>query len=128
MKNPRSIVLCSASKAAFTLAEMLVALALSVILITGMVTFFVNQRIAANAMEQVNDMTQTLRVALDTVSADLRTAGYGAPTYNISTWLTSISGLTNSVSVVQGSGSSADIMYLVGAFDEPNAYVGTASA
>lgn len=116
------------SRAAFTLSEMLMAIGLSALLIAGMVVFFVNQRRASNAMAQVNDMTQSLRIALDAVTADLRTAGYGAPIINIATWVPWVSGVTSAVSVVQGASGSADIMYLVGAFDDPAGTLSAASA
>jgi hypothetical protein len=79
-------------------------------------------------MQQVNDMNQTVRVALDTVSADLRTAGYGAPIINIGAWVPWVPAVTGPVSVVQGTSPSADIMHLVGAFDDPVAFVGAASS
>lgn len=112
----------------FTLVELMVAAAISALVVAGMVTLFVTQRAALSAMQQLNEVSQNVRTASDQVVTDLRNAGYGAPRTSISSWITWVSGITGRVTVVQGSGSNSDILHIVGALDPPCAFLAATSS
>jgi type IV pilus assembly protein PilW len=63
----------------FTLVELLVAMALALIVITSISSAFISQRKTFNSQEQVTEMVQSARAALDMISREVRMAGY-APT------------------------------------------------
>jgi Tfp pilus assembly protein PilW len=117
----------SCRRAGFTLAEMMVAASISVLVVLGLVRMFTQQRIAHQAMQQLNDVSQSVRTALDMVACDIRNAGYGSPRGSYSSWITWVSGITGAVTVVQGSGTSSDIIHIMGAFDPPCAYLSATS-
>jgi prepilin-type N-terminal cleavage/methylation domain-containing protein len=62
----------------FTLIEILVALAITSILVTAIYRFFIGQHHAYTVQDQVIEMEQTARVAMDMIRRDLRMAGYHA--------------------------------------------------
>lgn len=60
----------------FTMIEMLIAVALSLIVLSGVYQVFASQQNAFNIQDQVAEMQQNARVALDMMARDLRMAGY----------------------------------------------------
>jgi prepilin-type N-terminal cleavage/methylation domain-containing protein len=62
----------------FTLIEILVALAITSILVTAIYRFFIGQHHAYTIQDQVIEMEQNARVAMDMIRRDLRMAGYHA--------------------------------------------------
>lgn len=115
------------ARAGFTLAEMMVAASISVLVVLGLVRMFTQQRVAHRAMQQLNDTSQSVRTALDQVAMDIRNAGYGAPRGSFSSWITWVAGITGPVTVVQGSGGGSDIVHVLGAPDPPCAYLAATS-
>lgn len=65
----------------FTLAEMMVAVAISGIVLAGVYTAFVAQRQSYDAQEQVTDVQQNTRVAMYMMTREIRLAGYD-PTFS----------------------------------------------
>lgn len=111
----------------FTLTEMLIASAISVMVITGLVKLFTTQREALNAMQQINDVSQSVRVALDAVVVDLRNAGYGGPIIsNYAGWFT-WAAVTGPVTVIQGNSGASDILHIVAAMDAPTSTLASAA-
>lgn len=113
----------NARRRGFTLTELAVATTVSALVIAGSVRLFVSQRITFSALKEVNTMNQSLRVAMDMVASDIRSAGYGLPKADIKSWVTWVAGVTGAVTVVQGPSGSADAVHLVGAFDGPTASI-----
>jgi len=62
----------------FTLIEILVALVITSILVTAIYRFFIGQHHAYTVQDQVIEMEQNARAALDMIRGDLRMAGYHA--------------------------------------------------
>jgi len=60
----------------FTLIELLVAMAISSIVLSAIVATFVVQRKSYVAQEQMSEMTQTARAAMDMIGREVRMAGY----------------------------------------------------
>jgi type IV pilus assembly protein PilW len=69
----------------FTLVELLVAMAISGIIAGAIFTAFLSQQRSYLAQEQVSEVQQNLRAALDIMTRDIRMAGYsrGAPGFGI---------------------------------------------
>ncbi|MFN2436217.1 MAG: prepilin-type N-terminal cleavage/methylation domain-containing protein [Desulfotignum sp.] len=62
----------------FTLIEILVALLITSILVTAIYRFFIGQHHAYTVQDQVIEMEQNARAAMDMIRRDLRMAGYHA--------------------------------------------------
>ncbi|MBC8418612.1 MAG: prepilin-type N-terminal cleavage/methylation domain-containing protein [Desulfobacterales bacterium] len=60
----------------FTLIELLIAMALALVLITSLSSAFISQRKIYAAQEQVSEMIQNARAAMDMISRELKMAGY----------------------------------------------------
>lgn len=60
----------------FTLVELLVVMALGAIVMTGVMTTFTTQHKSYLVQDDVVEIQQNLRVAIDLISGDLRSAGY----------------------------------------------------
>jgi len=60
----------------FTLIELLIAMALALVVIGALSGAFVSQRKAFNTQEQVSEMIQGARAAMDMISSEVKMAGY----------------------------------------------------
>jgi type IV pilus assembly protein PilW len=60
----------------YTLVELMVSLAISGILLTSIGATFIAQRKSYDLQEQITEMQQTARAALDMMSREIRMAGY----------------------------------------------------
>lgn len=60
----------------FTLIELLVAMGLGMVALAAVTTTFMTQTKFYNAQEQINEMEQNARGALDIISRELKMAGY----------------------------------------------------
>ena len=60
----------------FTLVELLIAMALGLIVLTSLASAFVSQRKTFDVQEQVAEMVQGARAAMDMISSELKMAGY----------------------------------------------------
>jgi type IV pilus assembly protein PilW len=60
----------------FTLIELLIAMALALVVIGALSGAFVSQRKALNTQEQVSEMIQGARAAMDMISSEIKMAGY----------------------------------------------------
>jgi type IV pilus assembly protein PilW len=64
-------------KDGLTLIELLIALALSSLLITVLYRVFISQQKTYSAQDQIADMQQNVRIAMGQMAKDIRMAGYG---------------------------------------------------
>ncbi len=69
------------SEHGFTLVEMLIAMAVGAVVMIGVMTAFTTQHKTYLVQDDVVEMQQNLRVALDLITSEIRTAGYD-PTGN----------------------------------------------
>lgn len=60
----------------FSLIELLIAMTLGLIVLGAMSSVFLTQRQTYDAQEQITDMVQTARAAMDMMSREIRMAGY----------------------------------------------------
>jgi len=69
--NPKS-----SNAGGFTLIELMVSIAIGLMVLASVATTFTSQTRAYSAQEQVNQMEQNLRGALDIMSREIKMAGY----------------------------------------------------
>ena len=67
-------------KNGFTLIELLAGILISAILLAGLYSVFFSQKTAFSAQEQVAEMNQNIRAALDLMTREIRLAGYKTST------------------------------------------------
>jgi prepilin-type N-terminal cleavage/methylation domain-containing protein len=70
------------SKKGVTLIELLIALVISTVLIAGIYRMFIHQQMTYATQEQVADMQQNVRVAINRMVREIRMAGYGGKNEN----------------------------------------------
>jgi prepilin-type N-terminal cleavage/methylation domain-containing protein len=66
-----------------TLIELVIALAISGVLIAGIYRFFIHQRMTYATQEQVAEMQQNVRVAINRMVREIRMAGFGGKNENV---------------------------------------------
>ena len=64
------------SSSGFTLVELLVAMGIGMVVLAAVTTTFMAQAKFYNAQEQINEMQQNARGALDVITRELKMAGY----------------------------------------------------
>ena len=64
----------------FTIIELLTGILISGILLAGLYSVFYSQQVAFSAQEQVTEMNQNIRAALDLMTREIRLAGYKTST------------------------------------------------
>lgn len=60
----------------FTLVELLIAMVIALVVITSLASAFIYQRKTYDVQEQVTEMTQNARAAMDMMSREIKMAGY----------------------------------------------------
>lgn len=60
----------------FTLIELLIAMALSLVVLTSLSSAFISQRKTYDAQEQVSDMIQATRGAMEIITREIKLAGF----------------------------------------------------
>ena len=73
----------SRSESGFTFVELMIALVLSLIIMTPLFKLLIDQQKTYTVQSQMTNMRQNARIGLDIMTKELRMAGYGIP---ISTW------------------------------------------
>jgi prepilin-type N-terminal cleavage/methylation domain-containing protein len=80
--------------AGFTMLELLVSMMLTGLVATAAVKVFSMQNKAYIQEDLVSSLEQNLRFGMAAVSDPLRSAGYGVPTTNLSSWIPWVTGFT----------------------------------
>jgi len=104
-----------------TLVELLVAMAISGIVVAAVYTAFITQQKSYTVQDQVAEAQQNARVGLDLIAREVRMAGYGQPSWAINADTDgdgTNEAVTDSVTVVDG-GGGPDRITVIGCFD-PN--------
>lgn len=113
-------------EAGFTLVELLIATAISGVMLGAMISFFLVQRQYLGAQEQVTEMLQNARAAMDAMVDDIRLAGYAAPRSQFGIWITWVSPALNSnPHITPGVGIAADAISIIGSVDAPETPLAT---
>ena len=110
----------------FTLIEIMIALAIAGILLVSIYNLYISQSRTYTVQEQVSDMQQNARVAMDMISRDIRMAGFGQPSW---TTINGTSGITyKGINVTDGGTGNPDTLSIVGCIDPPPGKLGSAAA
>ncbi len=101
-----------------TLIELMVILALIGIVVSAIYSVYLSQHKSYIIQDQVAEMQQNARVAMDMMAREIRMAGFGVPESNLSLWVDWVAGTTidNNPEIVEGSGADPDTIYIVGCF------------
>lgn len=100
---------------AFTVIELLISGAIMSIIVLVAFSLISSQEKAGRFQEQHYDIAQKYRWTIDTISKDIRQAGYGVPSSSLDKWMSWNPGITSPVSVANGS-PSPDSITLIGSF------------
>jgi len=110
------------NESGFTLVELLITMTIGLIILTALSSTFLMQRKIYDVQEQVAEMVQNARAAMDMMTREIRMAGYGAPTSDLSTWIDWVTSTTiNANPIIEEGGSDPDIIHIVGCFDSARA-------
>jgi len=118
----------------FTLIELLIAMALALVIIASLSSTFIIQQKTYRTQEQIAEMTQNARAAIDIMTREIRMTGYGIINSNYSnlpTWINWISGITFGAQpalIQTGTGAlGTDIIHVAACFDGPKGWLNTAT-
>jgi len=110
----------------FTLIEIMIALAIAGILLVSIYNLYISQSRTYTVQEQVSDMQQNARIAMDIVSRHIRMAGFGQPSW---TTINGTSGITyEGINVTDGGTGNPDTLTIVGCIDPPPGKLASAAA
>ena len=104
----------------FTLVELLVTLAVILIVVASLSSTFVLQRKTYDTQQQINEMVQNARAAMDLMSSEIMLTGYGVTSTALSIWLNwaGVTFGTDPVLIEDGAGAlGSDIIHVAGCFD-----------
>ena len=99
----------------FTLVELLIAMTIGLIILAALSSTFIMQRKAYDVQEQIVEMVQNVRAAMDMMTREIRMAGCGDPDLSWIDWVTSPTIDANPI--IEEGGSDPDIIHIVGCFD-----------
>ncbi|EFK05950.1 prepilin-type N-terminal cleavage/methylation domain protein [delta proteobacterium NaphS2] len=109
----------------FTLVELLVTLAILLIVVAALSSTFTFQQKTYDAQQQVSEMIQNGRAAMDLMTGEIMMSGYGVATKHLplSNWITWVSGVTfgnDPIVIEDGAGAlGSDILHVAGCLDGP---------
>jgi prepilin-type N-terminal cleavage/methylation domain-containing protein len=104
----------------FTLVELLVTLAITLVVVASLSGTFVFQRKTYDTQQQINEMVQNGRAAMDLMTSEIMMTGYGVTTEDLPTWLNwaGVTFGTDPVLIEDGTGAlGSDIIHVAGCFD-----------
>jgi prepilin-type N-terminal cleavage/methylation domain-containing protein len=110
----------------FTMIELLIAVAIAGILLVSIYNLYISQSTTYTVQEQVSDMQQNARVAMNIISRHIRIAGFGQPSW---TTINGTSGITyKGINVTDGGTGNPDTLNIVGCIDPPPGKLASAAA
>lgn len=94
---------------------------IGLMVITMFVAAFTQQRRIYRKEQLVTEMQQNIRFAMETISRDIRMAGYGlsVPQHQLNSWVSWIPNFHQNPMINSGTGSNPDSLTIVAAFDAP---------
>ena len=122
----KKIIYMNKNELGFTLIEIMIALAIAGILLVSIYNLYISQSRTYTVQEQVSDMQQNARIAMDIVSRHIRMAGFGQPSW---TTINGTSGITyEGINVTDGGTGNPDTLTIVGCIDPPPGKLASAAA
>ncbi|MBN1676387.1 MAG: prepilin-type N-terminal cleavage/methylation domain-containing protein [Kiritimatiellae bacterium] len=115
---------------AFTLVELMFAMAIGGLIVVGVIGVFVVHLRAYRRQQHMLEMQENLRAAVDTVARDVRMAGYGlaVPNSHLTNWVTWVAGFAGNPCITPGvAADDPDTLCVAGAFDPPCAALSQAA-
>jgi hypothetical protein len=110
------------AKKAFSLVEVLTASTVSTLVVLGVVALFISHARDHHDQKLIREMQQNIRFAIDTISRDVRMAGYGVSVRDseLSQWISWVDGFTENPLLTQGASTDApDTLSIAAAFEPP---------
>jgi len=118
----------------FTLIELLIAMALALVVIGSLASTFIIQQKTYNTQEQIAEMTQNGRAAMDMMTSEIRMTGYGAPNSDLEEWIDWVSGMDSNPKIEPGDDGASDpdeksdIIHIAACFDGSAATLSAAAS
>lgn len=106
----------SAVPKGFTLVEVMLAMAITAVLLVGIYNLFGSQEKSQVLVDQMAEMNQDLRVAATMITRDMRMAGYhleNAQATSGTNPITGGGGPVNAIEVVEGSSGAPDVLVIM---------------
>lgn len=123
MKQSEAFNTFTCEKTGFTLIELLVVMALGSLILFAIYGVLDSQQRIYRTQEEILDMRQSIRNAMETIARDIRMTGCCAPTSNLASWITWVAPINDNPQIVDGSGSNPDCFSIVTCPDRPAAVV-----
>ncbi len=124
-RSARKMIYVSKDIHGFTLTEIMVALAVAGILLASIYNLYISQSKTYTVQEEISDMQQNARVAMDILSRHIRMAGFGQPTW---TTINGASGIAyKGIQIIDGGTGNPDTLEIVGCIDPPQGKLSTAA-
>jgi len=96
------------SGSGFTTVELLAAILIAGVIIAGLYSVFLSQQVAFSAQEQITEMVQNVRAAMDLMTREVRLAGYKNSTTTFNGIATAQADRIRILADLNGDGDTAD--------------------
>ena len=103
----------------FTLVEVMTAVGVMTIIFAALIVIYSHSQQRMYSQGVKSEMYDNLRFGMNSLETDMSMAGYGLPVSasSLSSWITWVSGVTNSISIIAGTGTGSDTILIAAAFD-----------
>jgi type IV pilus assembly protein PilW len=108
LKHPHLLNLTHLKPTGFTLVELMITIVISSIILTAIYSAYLSQQRTAIAQEQVAEMQQNIRAALDILSNEIRMAGFDPAGGAMTGIITANPGLISFTQDINSDGDSGD--------------------
>lgn len=119
MEQKRRLDQAAMRRSGFTLVEVLVASALSVLVVVAIIGSFLQYRHSIRIQQQNAEIQSSLRTSFMVLSRDAALAGYGLRIFDhqLPLWITWVYGFAENPTITKGSGNESDVVTMAAAYD-----------
>jgi len=119
MKNPFNKTDKNAARGGFTLVEVLVASAISTLIVVAIIGSFSQYRRMMRIRKQTTEVQSNLRTGFMLLSRDAALTGYGMNMFDaqLPRWIVWATGVTSNPMITEGTDGASDALTLVAAYD-----------
>ena len=108
----------------FSLVELLVSVAIMMLVMAGVGAFYLANKFARTSEDLNQTAEAQLRLGMDQLMFNLRSAGYGVPTTNLSSWIPWVAGLTTDPIITPGAtAADPDTITIAACTSKPIGYL-----